>query len=82
MAIDSFSLPVTDLYYPAVTVCKRSPYDVGEYLRAIYDNFQMDCCRTSEDNTKLLREHFPGLFVFRTDLVALPRVYSSNLSYT
>ncbi len=64
VSIETFSLPATDLHYPAITVCKTSPYDVGEYLRAVYDNFQMECCATGNEDTQLLREHFPGFFSF------------------
>ncbi len=33
VTIATFTLPATTLPYPAVTICKKSKYDVGEYLR-------------------------------------------------
>ncbi len=33
MTIDTFSLPTTELAYPAITVCKSSPYETAEYVR-------------------------------------------------
>ncbi len=33
MAILSFSMPATELKYPAITVCKKHKYDVGQYVR-------------------------------------------------
>ncbi len=38
--IDTMSYPATKLAYPAITVCKEDRYDVGEYIRAVFDNFQ------------------------------------------
>ena len=35
VAIDTFSLPATDLNYPAITICNRNRYDVGEYIRSL-----------------------------------------------
>ncbi len=43
VTIETFSLPATSLPYPAISVCKPEPYDVGEYIRAVFDNFQMTC---------------------------------------
>ena len=61
VGIKSFSLPVTKLTYPAITICKKNGfYDPGEYLRAIFNNFQY----TYQDGdgsceaTSLLREHY------------------------
>ena len=61
MGIKSFSLPVTKLNYPALTICKKNGfYDPGEYVRAIFNNFQY----TYKDGdgsceaTALLRHHF------------------------
>ncbi len=33
VSIETFSLPATDLPFPAVTVCKVNKYDTGEYIR-------------------------------------------------
>ena len=60
-------MPATDLTYPALTVCNPHPYDVGEYMRAIYDNFQYDCFLDNPrscEPAKLLREHFPKFFTY------------------
>ena len=38
--ISSFSEPVTKLIYPAITVCKPNAFDSGEYVRAVFNNFQ------------------------------------------
>ena len=61
VGIKSFSLPVTELNYPAITICKENGfYDPGEYVRAIFNNFQY----TYEDGdgscetTALLRQHY------------------------
>ncbi len=43
VAIATFSLPATRLAYPAVTVCRRGRHDVGEYIRAVFDNFEFAC---------------------------------------
>ena len=41
--IESFSYPATQLAYPAITVCKMNGYNVDEYVRAVFDNFQFVC---------------------------------------
>ncbi len=68
MVIDKFSLPATDLPHPAITVCKNGGrYDVGEYLRAVFDNFDYRCPTDGRgrcapgDRTDLLRKHFDNL---------------------
>ncbi len=63
VAIDTFSLPATSLPFPAITVCKRRKFDVGEYLRAVFDNFQYVCKKAEGVNdtcreSMLLREHY------------------------
>ena len=37
-------------------------YDVGEYIRAVFDNFEYSCTSNSEEckKSELLRAHFPG----------------------
>ena len=37
-------------------------YDVGEYIRAVFDNFEYSCASNSEEckKSELLRAHFPG----------------------
>ena len=74
MTLDNFSAAPSDLAMPAITVCKGSKYDVGEYVRAVYDNFEYACKwdkdAESNDCTKseLLREHFKALTTDRFDL--------------
>ena len=40
VAIATFAMPATEVPSPAITVCNPSGFDIGEYVRAIYDNFQ------------------------------------------
>ena len=62
VVIDSFTLPVTDLPYPAITICKRKGlYDPGEYLRAVFNQFKYAYQKDaggSCDETALLRKHY------------------------
>ena len=60
--IETFSYPATELVYPALTVCKKYNYDVAEYLRAIFDNFD-----ASHD--LLLQDHFRKLLKFNLSRV-------------
>ena len=61
MVIDSFTLPVTELPYPAITICKKRGHDPGEYLRAVFNQFQY-AYRKDEagscDKTADLRDHY------------------------
>ncbi len=73
--LDNFSSAPTDLAMPAITVCKSSKYDVGEYLRAVFDNFEYACEwneKTMRENnctgSGLLRKHFKALTTDRFDL--------------
>ncbi len=61
--IDTFSLPATSLPYPAITFCKRNKFDAGDYLRAVFDNFQFYCGLVDGDckETELLRSHYERL---------------------
>ena len=36
----TISRPTTNATYPAITICNPNGFDVGEYIRAVYDNFQ------------------------------------------
>ena len=60
VAIKTFSLPANDVPYPAITICNQNGYDVGEYLRAVFDNFQYKCDCNECKETELLRSHFPA----------------------
>ena len=62
MRIETFAYPATELLYPAVTVCKKHDYDVAEYLRAIFDNFD-----TSQDT--VIQDHFKKLLKFNLSKV-------------
>ena len=61
VAIETFSHPATDLIYPAITVCNRHKYDVGEYIRAVFDNFELRCSSAIPgdcNKTAAMREDF------------------------
>ena len=62
MGIETFTLSVTELPYPAVTICKKNGlYDPGEYLRAVFNQFQY-AYRKDEagscEKTADLRDHY------------------------
>ena len=65
VSIITFSYPATKLNYPAITVCRKIPYNPDEYVRAVFDNFQLTCnnscmdyCDASCEETEVLREDF------------------------
>ena len=61
VTINSFSVPVTELPFPAITICKSGSGDAGDYVRAIYNNFQFKCnSPASCESRKLLGDHFYG----------------------
>ena len=61
--IRTFSKPANELPFPAITVCNEHGFDVGQYIRAVFDNFQHSCVKGYNCNeTELLRSHFPGYF--------------------
>ena len=60
VAIKTFSQPAREVPYPAITICNPNGYDVGEYIRAVFDNFEFTCEKGKCDKSKLLREDFPG----------------------
>ena len=62
--IQTFNHPATELKYPAVTVCKKHNYDVAEYLRAVFDNFD-----ASHDT--LIQDHFKKLLGFNLSRVSV-----------
>jgi hypothetical protein len=42
--INALGIPISHLGHPAITVCKENGiYDVGEYIRAVFNNFQFAC---------------------------------------
>ena len=42
--INALGIPIKSLDHPAITICKPNGiYDVGEYLRAEFNNFQFSC---------------------------------------
>ena len=62
ISIATFSHPATSLPHPAITVCRAVEYDVGEYIRAVFNNFEYQC-RGSDSSpsckrTSLLRDHY------------------------
>ena len=73
MSITTFSHPATELNYPAVTVCRKSPYNPDEYVRAVFDNFQLACndsctehCDASCQKTELLRKDFESYLILNS----------------
>ena len=70
VVIDSFTLPVTDLPYPAITICKkRGLYDPGEYLRAVFNQFKYAYRKDDKgscNETDLLRRHYKN-FISQCD---------------
>ena len=61
--INALGIPITTLDHPALTICKTNGiYDVGEYLRAVFNNFKFTC-KSEKDSeschaTDLLRSHY------------------------
>ena len=63
VAIRTFSKPAREVEFPAITICNEKGFDVGEYIRAVFDNFQYKCEKDYNCNeTELLRSHFPAYF--------------------
>ena len=60
----------TKLNYPAITVCREIPYNPDEYVRVIFDNFQMACNESSEgcEETQMLRNDFMH-YLFLNDVI-------------
>ena len=62
VGIERFTLPVTELPYPAITICKKNGlYDPGEYLRAVFNQFQYAYRKDDEgscNETASLRSHY------------------------
>ena len=62
MGIESFTLSVTELPYPAITICKKKGlYDPGEYLRAVFNQFQYAYRKDDKGScidTATLRSHY------------------------
>jgi hypothetical protein len=54
--INTLGVPVAELNHPAITVCKENGiYDVGDYLRAVFDNFKFTC--TNNKSSKSCQEN-------------------------
>ena len=60
VTIETFTLPATSVAYPAITICKDGTnFDSGDYVRAVFDNFQSTCdSDASCAEIELLRSHF------------------------
>ena len=61
--VNALGIPIATLNHPAITICKPNGiYDVGEYLRAVFDNFQFSCQSDRDSDSclaaKLLRDHY------------------------
>ena len=61
VAIKTFSKPAREVPYPAITICNPNGYDVGQYIRAVFDNFEFSCESGKCEKSRLLRTDFPGL---------------------
>ena len=48
VAIKTFSKPANEVPFPAITICNEHGFDVGEYIRAVFDNFQYSCLKCTE----------------------------------
>ena len=85
VTIQTLSYPATELNYPAITMCRTIPYNPDEYIRAVYDNFQMACnscndtayCEESCEETKLLRQDFKRYI----SLNLVRKIYQISLLY-
>ena len=65
VTIETFSHHATKLNYPAITVCRSIPYNPDEYVRSVFDNFQLACnysfdesSESSCEETEMLRQDF------------------------
>ena len=61
--INALGIPITELDHPAITICKPNGiYDIGEYLRAVFNNFQFTCKSEKDSEScqaaSLLRSHY------------------------
>ena len=61
--INALGIPITSLDHPAITICKPNGiYDIGEYLRAVFNNFQFTCKSEKDSEScqavNLLRSHY------------------------
>ena len=66
MTIETDPPPTAGTDYPAVTVCRKVPYNPDEYVRAVFDNFKMEE-ETGSDNQqgKTLWTDFPKHLIKR-----------------
>ena len=61
--INALGIPITSVEHPAITICKPNGiYDVGEYLRAVFNNFKFTCKGDKDSEScqgvNLLRSHY------------------------
>jgi hypothetical protein len=61
--INALGIPISHLHHPAITICKEnSVYDVGEYIRAVFNNFQFACNASLDSEscqaTTMIRNHY------------------------
>ena len=81
--ISTFSLPVTTLQYPAITICKENGfYDVGEYIRLVFNQFRYVCIQGNEscNDTALLKNHYHNFIGASTKILLekLPSIMFSS----
>ena len=57
--IESFSKPVTDIPFPAITLCNEQGLDTGEYVRNVFNNLAF----TEDEGSKsvALKEGFKSV---------------------
>ena len=61
------TIPSTNLTFPAITVCREIPYNPDEYVRAVFDNFQMACNESDGcKETQILRKDFQEYLCLNT----------------
>ena len=87
VTIETFSYPATNLEYPAITVCKMGSYNVDEYVRTVFDNFQVVCTdnQTCADSAPL-RDDYPSylkalIFISNTNFPAYSDTHRNGQNY-
>jgi hypothetical protein len=85
--INALGIPISQMRHPAITVCKEnSIYDVGEYIRAVFNNFQFACNESisseSCQSTTMLRNHYSKYTKVYFDPHTKRAMVSVHLKYT
>ena len=77
--INALGIPIKTLDHPAITICKANGiYDIGDYLRAKFNNFQFSCGYSNESESchmaNLLRYHYSSY----SELIRDPKLLLSS----